>query len=60
MFELTENPDHSTRVRFALDLQPAGPMKLMTPMITRQMRNEVAQLDNLKTILESTPRQAPA
>jgi len=24
-------------------------------MITRQMRNEVAQLDNLKTILESTP-----
>jgi hypothetical protein len=23
-------------------------MKLMTPMITRQMRNEVAQLDNLK------------
>jgi hypothetical protein len=32
----------------------------MTPMITRQMRNEVAQLDNLKTILESTPRQTPA
>jgi hypothetical protein len=30
-------------------------MKLMTPMITRQMRNEVARLDNLKTILESTP-----
>jgi uncharacterized protein YndB with AHSA1/START domain len=58
VFELTENPDHSTRVRFALDLQPAGLMKLMklmTPMIARQMRNEVAQLDNLKTILESTP-----
>jgi len=35
VFELTENPDHSTRVRFALDLQPAGLMKLMTPMITR-------------------------
>jgi hypothetical protein len=55
VFELTENPDHSTLVRFALDLQPAGLMKLMTPMITRQMRREVAQLDNLKTILESTP-----
>jgi hypothetical protein len=30
-------------------------MKLMTPMISRQLRQEVAQLDNLKTILESTP-----
>ena len=30
-------------------------MKLMTPMITRQMRNGVAQLDASKTILESTP-----
>jgi hypothetical protein len=28
-------------------------MKLMTPMISRQMRQEVAQLDSLKTILES-------
>lgn len=51
-FELTENPDHSTRVRFVLDLKPAGLMKLMTPMITRQMRREVAQLDTLKTIIE--------
>jgi uncharacterized protein YndB with AHSA1/START domain len=51
-FELTENPDHSTRVRFVLDLKPAGLMKLMTPMITRQMRREVAQLDALKTIIE--------
>jgi hypothetical protein len=30
-------------------------MKLMTPMISRQMRQEVTQLDNLKTILKSTP-----
>jgi hypothetical protein len=29
-------------------------MKLMTPMIARQMRREVAQLDNLKAILERT------
>jgi hypothetical protein len=30
-------------------------MKLMTPMITKQMRSEVAQLDALKAILETTP-----
>jgi uncharacterized protein YndB with AHSA1/START domain len=54
VFELTENPDQTTRVRFALDLRPAGLMKLMTPMITRQMRREVSQLDNLKAVLEGT------
>jgi hypothetical protein len=42
----------STRLRFVLDLEPSGAMKLMTPMITRQMRREVAQLDHLKAILE--------
>lgn len=52
VFELTENPDRSTRVRFALDLKPTGLAALMTPMITRQMRREVAQLDTLKAILE--------
>lgn len=51
-FELTENPDQSTKVRFALDLTPTGMMRLMTPMIARQMRSEVAQLDTLKAILE--------
>jgi len=55
VFELSENADQSTRVRFSLDLNPAGLMKLMTPMIARQMQREVAQLDNLKTILERTP-----
>src|SRR5579859_6313872 len=53
-FELTEAPDRSTRVRFVLDLHPSGFMKLMTPMIARQMRSEVAQLDALKAILERT------
>jgi uncharacterized protein YndB with AHSA1/START domain len=52
VFELTELPDNSTRVRFALDIKPAGIMKLMTPMISRQMHREVAQLDALKEILE--------
>lgn len=55
VFELTPDADGSTRVRFSLDLAAAGVMKLMTPMITRQMRREVAQLDNLKAILERTP-----
>jgi uncharacterized protein YndB with AHSA1/START domain len=55
VFELSENADQSTRVRFSLDLNPSGLMRLMTPMISRQMRREVAQLDNLKVILERTP-----
>lgn len=54
VFELTENSDRSTLVRFALDLKPAGLMKLMTPVIIRQMRHEVAHLDTLKAILERT------
>jgi uncharacterized protein YndB with AHSA1/START domain len=48
VFELTDG----TVVRFTLDLQPTGFMKLMTPMIARQMRREVAQLETLKNILE--------
>lgn len=55
VFELSESADQSTRVRFSLDVSPAGLMKLMTPMITRTMRREVAQLDNLRAILERTP-----
>ena len=52
-FELTDAAEQgSTVVRFALDLQPAGIMWLMTPMITRQMRREVEQLDSLKDRLE--------
>jgi uncharacterized protein YndB with AHSA1/START domain len=51
-FELTETPGQGALVRFALDLRSAGLMKLMTPMIARQMRSEVAQLDTLKAILE--------
>jgi hypothetical protein len=53
VFELTENPDQTTRVRFALDLKPAGLMRLMTPVITRQVRHEVARLDALKTVLDA-------
>jgi uncharacterized protein YndB with AHSA1/START domain len=55
VFELSENDSLSARVRFALDVTATGPMKLMSAMITRTMRREVAQLDKLKTILERTP-----
>jgi hypothetical protein len=55
VFELTEAAGSSTRERFALDIKPGGLMKLMTPMITKQMRREVAQLDTLKSVLEQTP-----
>ena len=51
-FELSEDADQLTKVRFSLEVNPAGLMKLMTPMITKTMRREVAQLGNLKTILE--------
>jgi uncharacterized protein YndB with AHSA1/START domain len=53
VFELSQNADKSTSVRFALDLNPGGFMKLMTPVISRQMRREVAQLDKLKAVLET-------
>ena len=52
VFELTDGTDRATVVRFALDVQPTGFTKLMTPMIARQMRREVAQLQTLKKVLE--------
>ena len=52
VFELSQDAAGSTRVRFSLDLEPAGVMRLMTPIITMEMRREVAQLDKLKAILE--------
>ena len=57
VFELTDGTNQATVVRFALDLQPTGFMKLMTPMIARQMRREVAQLENLKKALEQAAPQ---
>jgi uncharacterized protein YndB with AHSA1/START domain len=52
VFELAEATPGATVLRFALDLHPTGVMKLLTPMIARQVRREVAQLDSLKAILE--------
>jgi uncharacterized protein YndB with AHSA1/START domain len=57
VFEITEQSPTSSRVRFALDLRPRGFMILMTPMISAQVRREVAALDTLKAVLE---RGSPA
>ena len=42
----------ATRVTFSLDYQPRGLAWLMSPMISRTMRGEVATLANLKSDLE--------
>jgi uncharacterized protein YndB with AHSA1/START domain len=44
-----------TRVTFALHYTPGGLAKLMTPMVARTMRAEVAQLDRLRAVLEEPP-----
>jgi carbon monoxide dehydrogenase subunit G len=50
-YELTP-VESGTRVKFALHAQPRGLAKLMTPMVARSMRSEVAQLDRLRAVLE--------
>jgi hypothetical protein len=36
-----------------VDLQPKGLLKIAGPMIARTMQTEVAQLTNLKSVLEA-------
>lgn len=48
-----EPVDTGTRVTFSLRCAPRGLSKLMTPMIAKTMRSEVAQLDNLRATLET-------
>jgi uncharacterized protein YndB with AHSA1/START domain len=50
-YELTP-VNGGTRVTFALRAEPHGLAKLMTPMVARTMRAEVAQLDRLRVVLE--------
>ena len=50
-YELTP-ADGGTRVTFALRAEPRGLAKLMSPMVARTMRSEVAQLDRLRVVLE--------
>jgi len=52
-FELAQAGPERTTVTFSLDLQPTGMMRLMSGMIGKQMRSEVAQLSKLKANLEA-------
>jgi uncharacterized membrane protein len=47
-----EPVEGGTRVTFSLRCSPAGIKKLMTPMVTKTMRSEVAQLERLRSVLE--------
>lgn len=44
--------DRGTQITFTLSCTPTGIAKLMTPMVAKTMRAEVAQLDRLRTLLE--------
>ena len=51
-YELVD-ADGGTRVTFRLTCAPAGLARLMTPMVARSMRSEVACLENLRRVLEA-------
>jgi uncharacterized membrane protein len=51
VFLLTPEPG-GTKVSFGLAYEPSGFMKLMGGMIQKTMDHEVAQLENLKAVLE--------
>jgi uncharacterized membrane protein len=46
-----EDADGGTRITFSLNASLGGAKKLMTPMVAKSMRSEVAALDNLKRLL---------
>lgn len=51
-YQLTEN-DGSTTVRFSLDLKLPLLMRVLDSMVTKTMESEVAQLTNLKGVIEA-------
>jgi uncharacterized protein YndB with AHSA1/START domain len=51
-YELAPVNGGGTRVTFALHCSPTGLAKLMSPMVAKTMRSEVAQLDRLRDVLE--------
>ena len=51
-YELAPLNGGGTRVTFALRCTPQGLARMMTPMVARTMRSEVAQLDRLRAVLE--------
>lgn len=48
-----EPVEGGTRVTFSLRCSPSGLAKLMTPVVANTMRSEVAQLGNLRSVLET-------
>jgi hypothetical protein len=54
---LREMTPTTTEVTFTMDLKPRGLMVLMSPMINKQVRAEVSNIDNLaKAMAEEEPR----
>jgi hypothetical protein len=51
-YQLTEN-DGSTTVRFSLDLKLPLLMRVLDSLVTKTMESEVAQLTNLKGVIEA-------
>jgi uncharacterized protein YndB with AHSA1/START domain len=48
-----EPHDGGTRLTFRLACSPKGWAKVLTPMVAKTMRSEVAQLDRLRSVLEA-------
>jgi uncharacterized protein YndB with AHSA1/START domain len=51
-YELAPLDSGGTRLTFSLHCTPSGMAKLMSPMVAKTMRSEVAQLDRLRAVLE--------
>lgn len=51
-YELAADGAEATTLTFTLDAQPKGIMKLMSPVISKQMQTEVGHLADLKRDLE--------
>jgi Polyketide cyclase / dehydrase and lipid transport len=53
VFTLPSRGHSSTTLSFTLDLRPRGMMRLMAPMVQRQMVKEVGAIRNLRQVLEA-------
>jgi uncharacterized protein YndB with AHSA1/START domain len=53
-FDLREVATNTTEITFTLDLQPRGLMVLITPLINKQVRTEVANIANVPRAMEGS------
>jgi uncharacterized protein YndB with AHSA1/START domain len=53
-FDLQEVAADTTEVTFTLDLQPRGLMVLITPLINKQVRTEVANITNVPRAMDGS------